>query len=282
MLDQLVESNNHLNENKRRGGFLLTTLTAVTFAFAFALVYSLFSYNLAMANDRLDMSTLVAPVEAPADAPPEPANEPRRETAVKTIDKLPVRAANIQRVDEAPVKAPTDISTVKSSSQARPQSPFTIGIKDLPGSFSGNNPNGRSDGNGNNPTGIKQSGEASREIETAPPPVIKKIEPKPEPKVETPVKPKITSGGVVNGKAINLIKPPYPPSAKAVGASGTVNVSVLIDEDGSVTSANAVSGHQLLRHAAERAARATKFSPTYLSNQKVKVNGVIVYNFVAQ
>ena len=32
------------------------------------------------------------------------------------------------------------------------------------------------------------------------------------------------SGGVLNGKATNLVKPPYPAAAKAVKAQGAVNV----------------------------------------------------------
>ena len=57
---------------------------------------------------------------------------------------------------------------------------------------------------------------------------------------------------------------------------------VTIDENGSVISASAVSGHPLLKQAAEQAARSSKFSPTLLSGQKVKVSGLIVYNFTAQ
>jgi protein TonB len=59
-----------------------------------------------------------------------------------------------------------------------------------------------------------------------------------------------------------------------------VAVQVLIDEDGRVISANAVSGHPLLRGAAEQAARGARFSQTLLSGQPVKVSGVITYNFV--
>lgn len=92
--------------------------------------------------------------------------------------------------------------------------------------------------------------------------------------------PSILSAGVLNGKAINLVRPPYPPAARAVGASGAVNVQVLIDENGNVVRASAVSGHALLRAAAEQAARSSKFSPTTLGGQVVKVTGVIVYNFV--
>ncbi|MDX6501265.1 MAG: periplasmic protein TonB [Blastocatellia bacterium] len=90
------------------------------------------------------------------------------------------------------------------------------------------------------------------------------------------------SGGVMNGRATHLVQPSYPPIAKAAHASGTVNVQVLIDENGNVVSAHATSGHPLLQTAAVNAARSSKFSPTKLSGQPVKVSGVIVYNFVAQ
>lgn len=95
-----------------------------------------------------------------------------------------------------------------------------------------------------------------------------------------PVKPKTISGGVLNGKAVSLPKPPYPPAARAVNAEGAVSVQVLIDEQGSVISATAVSGHPLLRAAAMEAAKGAVFSPTLLQGSPVKVSGIITYNFV--
>lgn len=92
--------------------------------------------------------------------------------------------------------------------------------------------------------------------------------------------PEQISGGVLNGKAMSLPKPPYPPAARAVRASGAVSVQVLVDEEGSVFSAAAVSGHPLLRAASQDAACGASFSPTMLSGTPVKVSGVIVYNFV--
>ncbi|MDQ3041824.1 MAG: energy transducer TonB [Acidobacteriota bacterium] len=88
------------------------------------------------------------------------------------------------------------------------------------------------------------------------------------------------SGGVLNGKAASLPKPAYPAAARAVNASGAVNVQVTIDENGDIISANAVSGHPLLRQVSEQAARAAKFLPTKLQGQPVSVTGIIVYNFV--
>ena len=90
------------------------------------------------------------------------------------------------------------------------------------------------------------------------------------------------SGGVLNGKALSLPLPPYPPEARAANASGSVSVKVLIDEYGNVTSAEAVSGHPLLRSAAVAAAMQARFSQTMLMGEPVKVTGVIIYSFRVQ
>lgn len=90
---------------------------------------------------------------------------------------------------------------------------------------------------------------------------------------------KSISGGVLNNKASSLPLPAYPSAARAVGVRGTVNVKVEIDEQGNIVSATAVSGHPLLRQAAEQAATEAKFNPTFLSGQPVSVSGVLVYNF---
>lgn len=105
--------------------------------------------------------------------------------------------------------------------------------------------------------------------------------------------PRTISGGILNGKATVLAKPAYPPAAKAVRASGTVSVEVLIDESGNVVSAKAVGGsyidmttikrkngaHPLLISASELAARQATFSPTFLNGKPVKVSGIITYTF---
>lgn len=90
------------------------------------------------------------------------------------------------------------------------------------------------------------------------------------------------SGGVLNSKALSLPKPAYPPLAKAAKASGSVIVQVLVDEQGNVVSARAVSGHPLLQTAAVAAARQAKFAPTKLSGSPVKVSGIIKYDFVVE
>ena len=52
--------------------------------------------------------------------------------------------------------------------------------------------------------------------------------------------------GVLNGTALSLPKPSYPPDARAAGVSGTVSVRVTIDETGKVIRACGIRGHALL------------------------------------
>jgi Ca-activated chloride channel family protein len=87
------------------------------------------------------------------------------------------------------------------------------------------------------------------------------------------------SVGVLNGKALRLPVPVYPPAARSSGAQGRVVVEVLIDERGKVAEARAVSGHAFLLPAAVQAARQARFTPALLSGQPVKVKGTINYVF---
>ena len=102
------------------------------------------------------------------------------------------------------------------------------------------------------------------------------------PGVPPPSKPKgaIVPAGVLNGKAVSKPNPAYPAGAKAAGAQGTVTVRILVDEQGRVERAEAVSGHPALRPAAVEAARRARFSPTLVGGKPVKVSGTLTYNFV--
>jgi len=90
------------------------------------------------------------------------------------------------------------------------------------------------------------------------------------------------TGDLERGHALELVKPNYPAIARAAHASGTVLVQVIIDEEGKVIAAAAVSGHPLLYGVSAAAARKTRFSPTKFNGKPVKVTGVISYNFYAQ
>lgn len=268
MLDQLVESKNNSAENRRKSRFLLVTLAIAVTAMLSSWTYSLFAKDFGMGGDDLSLTTLVAPVPVPDEEPPP---EPEKKPEQKQPD-VDVRKELIQNIFQTPVKPPDTLATTRNqvkemrldritklgssdSDTGARVDPNQARVSDVGGT------GGLSTGTGTSPTGGQE--------EEAPPP---KATPKPVPKT--------VSGGVLNGKATSLPKPGYPPAAKAVRASGSVSVQVLISESGSVISANAVSGHPLLRAAAEGAARGARFSPTLLSGQPVKVSGVITYNFV--
>lgn len=92
--------------------------------------------------------------------------------------------------------------------------------------------------------------------------------------------PSFIPGGDLTSKALSLPNPQYPPAARAVKAKGAVTVKITVDETGNVVETAAISGHPLLRTAAEKAARLATFKPTTLDGRAVRVIGVVVYNFV--
>ncbi len=98
-----------------------------------------------------------------------------------------------------------------------------------------------------------------------------------KPVVQAPVRP--VSSGVLNGKALDMPKPLYPDTARRARVTGVVTVEVVIDASGKVIGARAVSGPDMLRDAAERAAKQAKFTPALLSGQPVRVSGIINYKF---
>lgn len=86
---------------------------------------------------------------------------------------------------------------------------------------------------------------------------------------------------LMNGLAYSLPRPAYSHAAKNVNADGEVRVSIKVDESGHVVAANAISGHPLLRKAAESAAMAAKFLPTFMKGKPVEVTGgFITYRFI--
>ena len=90
----------------------------------------------------------------------------------------------------------------------------------------------------------------------------------------------VFSAGIINGKALRLVQPDYPARARQAHASGAVLVQITIDERAKVLSAEAKSGRPLLKPAAVAAARVSQFSVTRVCGEPVRVNGVIIYNFV--
>src|SRR5262249_4833111 len=87
------------------------------------------------------------------------------------------------------------------------------------------------------------------------------------------------SESVLQGRAINKVNPVYPPSARKLNATGTVQVEVTISEAGLVIDARAISGHLALRSAAVEAARKWVFNPTIFNDTPVRIKGVLTFTF---
>jgi Gram-negative bacterial TonB protein C-terminal len=83
----------------------------------------------------------------------------------------------------------------------------------------------------------------------------------------------------VRPRALKVVKASYTPAARAALVSGTVVVSVLIDERGEISQAKAVSGHELLILPALKAARQCLFAPTLRYGVPVKVRTTLEFPF---
>lgn len=80
-------------------------------------------------------------------------------------------------------------------------------------------------------------------------------------------------------KAAQTIAPNYPATARSARISGKVTVFLMLDEKGAVSAVERTDGPELLRRAAEDAARRWKFRPTLINGQPVRVAGYINFNF---
>lgn len=94
-----------------------------------------------------------------------------------------------------------------------------------------------------------------------------------------PPEPRKVSEGVARGNAIVKVQPLYPASAKKMQAAGSVQVQVIISEEGRVIEATTVSGHPLLSSAAVDAARKWVFKPTMLNGIPVQVQSTLTFVF---
>src|SRR5215204_4241406 len=276
MLNQLIESKNHREENARKNGFLLTTLGVLVAVLLSGWTYSLFAKNFGMGTGDFELSSLVAPVAPTEVEPPKPEPEqrkPEREQTVSNNERLTV-IAKIARMEDSLNKPPKieDARPLDSSPLTRDEAKLYA-----EGTENKYRTNSDPDGTGNS-DGLNRTNTTKPENdENKAPEVV--VKPKPAAPVDKKPDPRPKTGGVVNGLATNLVKPAYPPPARAMGITGAVNVQVTIYEKGNVISAAAASGHPLLRAVAVNAPRQSKFTPTFLSGQPVKVTGVIIYQF---
>jgi len=266
MFTNLIESQSHKKDFKRRGSFVLVTLAGYALFFASAGVLSIFAYDAQLENQEQDLMVLswVPPVAPP---PPDQMRAPKTTRQAAGLNNGPARPQRVPVLIEAvsnPTKAPEQIGVAAHNiPAARPGAILDPNTFDAGSTGPSTGPIGNTGG------GPGGSGRVAPDIGEAPPIKVK----------EPPVTPKLIHRSILNGEAIELPKPPYPNLAKQIGMQGVVSVQVLLNEAGKVVSAKAVSGHPTLTQAAVNAAYQARFSPTLLNGQPVKVSGVITYNF---
>jgi len=261
MFDNLVESSSHKEDISRKGSFVIATAVIYGVLLVTFFIAGIYWYDNHLGEMELELTTLVAPVPVPQQQKQE--EQKQEAKPVKPEQNVDVRKELIADVTR------TELVPKEISAKASDVPPVRRNVTTVLGTENSSSAN------------ALPAGPGSGNVVTAPTKVQIADEPPPPEAKPTPPRAPI-SGGVLNGKAISLPKPAYPPIAKAAHASGTVTVQVTIDENGNVISAHAVSGHPLLQAVAVAAARGARFSPTKLSGQPVKVTGVITYNFVAQ
>ena len=259
MFDNLVESSSHKADIERKGSFIVGTAVIYGVLLVGFFVAGIYWYDAKLGEMELELTTLVAPVPVPQQKQPEQKQEAKPVKPEQNVDVRRELIADVTRTELVPKEVSAKASDVP---------PVRRGVTTVIGTSDSSAAAPMPAGPG---VGTVVGAPTKVNIADEPPP------PEPKPAPRAPI-----SGGVLNGKAISLPKPPYPQIARAAHAAGTVVVQVLIDENGSVVSAHAVSGHPLLQAVAVQAARQARFSPTKLSGQPVKVTGVIQYNFVAQ
>lgn len=83
----------------------------------------------------------------------------------------------------------------------------------------------------------------------------------------------------IDATPVDQPAPLYPEMARAAAIPGEVTVNIAVDEDGTVVSAKATSGHPLLRDAAVQAARQWTFEPPKRDGKPASARGTIVFAF---
>src|SRR2546428_4736422 len=255
MFANLIESDSHTREFKRRSSFFLATVAAYALILFAAGIASIYAYDarLEAQTDSLEVLNWIPPVTPPV-RPDRPERIRRAPASTNNgrISPQPVRPI-LYDDPSHPIKAPDQISTAPNPIPPAP-------------------PNTRIGNYIADPITPPTSSTDCVTCSGTSHPVVK-IENDTPPPPPPPAKPKtetVTSRVLVS-KAISLPQPPYPSMARQIRAQGSVNVQILVDEQGKVISAQAVSGHPLLTSTAREAALRARFTPTFLNGQAVKV-----------
>jgi len=255
MFNLLVESTRQ--SRRRTPKYFLLTFLAYGSVMSAAGIGSIVFYSPALA-DTYDTIAMIAP------QPPQPAGggdnrpKPSKQAVQKYVsDSAPLTEKNhiIQTQTNLPpaVNIPSDNG-------------FNSGLVFGPGVGPGTGPIVGFPSTSN-------PGPAPEPVKLSPPPERRPDAEKPNNRIYK------VSDGVTLGKAINIPRPVYPILAKQTHLEGEVRVELVVDKNGHVLSAVAVSGPPMLRPAAVDAALRSTFKPTLLSGEPVIVQAIFTFNF---
>src|ERR1041385_2321093 len=216
MFDHLVESGSHSEDLKRKGSFLAGfTILYLVLIFT-GLIVGILLAPAYIDQQTLELTALIAPVPVPQQQQAKQEAKPEKVELSKNVDVRKELIADVSRADLVPKEISAKASDIP---------PVRKGVVTMQGSSNSNAIAPVAPGTG---TGQFISAPTRVETNDEPPPPA----PTPKPTPHAPI-----SGGVLNGKAVHLVQPPYPAIARSAHASGQVVVQVLIDENGNVVSA---------------------------------------------
>jgi protein TonB len=269
MFTNLIESESHRKEFKRRSSFFLITVAAYALILFAAGVASIYAYDarLEAQSNSLEILNWVPPVTPADHVRPQPSRRAPASNNTGRVAPQPVRPILFESASN-PIKPPEAISAAPNPIPPAPANAVVGNFVADPIRPPGNSSDcATCTGNGGNTN--------------APMVSVDTTAPKPPVAVKPPSTLKVSLGVLVS-KAISLPQPPYPVLAKQIRIQGPVTVQILVDEEGRVVTAQPMSGHPTLLAAAKEAAMRARFTPTKLSGVPVKVQGMITYNFVLQ
>jgi periplasmic protein TonB len=271
MFTNLIESDTHRQEFKRRSSFLVATVAAYSLILFSAGVASIYAYDARLEAQSNELTLLswvpqvkpVAPAVKPKDSPPIHRSAPTNAPVDRNVTES-IRTSAVTQTSD-PTKIPDGVG-IKSSDAPPAVGKFHLGARNV-------DPPAVDPGKSGTCVACNSTTSTPRVEDTTPPPVPIVVKP--------PVTERVPSSVLVS-KAVSLPQPAYPALAKQIHLGGAVAIQILVDEQGKVVMAQPVSGHPMLTAAAREAALRARFTPTILNGQKVKVQGVITYNFVLQ
>jgi periplasmic protein TonB len=270
MFSNLIESGSHAADLKRKGRFFLGTIAFYCLLLAATGVGSIYAYNAKLDDPSNDLEVTLLrfpPAEARSESDRREQTRPaaaNHQTQVATRPEIsietPYHGDRIASETTPEISARTPVVIANYSSN-----PIT------PGGPTGPDVGGLRDNLG------REIGPTVRDVDTPPP---ARVSPTPAPVPQKPSGPVLLPSSLISSKTVSKPAPPYPMIAKETHTQGPVVVQIVIDEQGHVISAKALSGSPLLQAAAVQAAYQARFTPTILGGQAVKITGSITYNFV--